>query len=69
LTLWEGKFEGLNYTWLRWCDEAGNLLLTGDELAQKTMLEKKQQTERAENAENELEKLKEKLRQQDVNLD
>jgi hypothetical protein len=54
---------------LRWCDEAGNLLLTGDELAQKTMLEKKQQTERAENAENELEKLKEKLRQQDVNLD
>jgi Uma2 family endonuclease len=55
LTLWEGKFEGLNYTWLRWCDEAGNLLLTGDE--------------RAENAENELEKLKEKLRQQSINLD
>jgi hypothetical protein len=55
LTLWEGEFEAITNTWLRWCDEAGNLLLTGDE--------------RAINAENELEKLKEKLRQQSISLD
>ena len=69
LTLWEGEFEGFTNTWLRWCDQAGNLLLTGDELAQKTMLEKQEQRERAENAENELERLKEKLRQQNISLD
>jgi Uma2 family endonuclease len=62
LTLWEGEFESVTTTWLRWCDENGNLLLTGDEMAQ-------QQKQRAENAENELEKLKEKLRQQGINLE
>lgn len=31
LSLWEGTFEGKHYTWLRWCDRNGNLLLTGDE--------------------------------------
>ncbi|NEO83325.1 MAG: Uma2 family endonuclease [Spirulina sp. SIO3F2] len=34
LTIWSGKFEGKQYDrWLRWCDLAGNLLLTGDEQA------------------------------------
>jgi Uma2 family endonuclease len=69
LTFWEGEFEGLNTTWLRWCDENGNLLLTGDELAQKAILETQEANKKAENAENELEKLKEKLRQQGINLD
>lgn len=55
LTLWEGEFENLNNVWLRWCDEEGNLLLTGDESAQK--------------AEKELQELKEKLCQQGINLD
>jgi hypothetical protein len=55
LTLWEGEFENLNNVWLRWCDEEGNLLLTGDESAQK--------------AEKELQELKEKLRQQGINID
>ncbi len=55
LTFWEGEFEGISNTWLRWRDEAGNLLLTGDE--------------RAEKAENELERLREKLHQQGINLD
>ncbi len=31
LTLWQGKFEEKDFTWLRWCDDQGNLLLTGDE--------------------------------------
>ncbi|WP_017295688.1 Uma2 family endonuclease [Geminocystis herdmanii] len=55
LTLWEGEFENFKGVWLRWCDENANLLLTGDESAQK--------------AEKELQELKEKLRQQGINLD
>ena len=34
LTIWHGIFEGLEYDWLRWCDASGNILLTGNELAQ-----------------------------------
>ncbi|HEY9811916.1 MAG TPA: Uma2 family endonuclease [Candidatus Sericytochromatia bacterium] len=33
VTLWEGVFEGKREVWLRWCDQSGNLLLTGDERA------------------------------------
>ena len=33
LTLWDGEFEGLATTWLRWCDREGNLLPTGAERA------------------------------------
>ncbi len=35
LTIWHGIFEGKEYDWLRWCDESGNILLTGDERAEK----------------------------------
>lgn len=31
LTLWSGRFERRHYTWLRWCDAHGNLILTGQE--------------------------------------
>jgi Uma2 family endonuclease len=31
LRLWQGAYEGLTDTWLRWCDADGNLLLTGAE--------------------------------------
>lgn len=33
LVQWQGQLEGSRYPWLRWCDAAGNLLLTGDEQA------------------------------------
>ena len=36
LTLWQGRFEGALATYLRWCDESGALLLTGDEDAAAT---------------------------------
>ncbi|MGB3511912.1 MAG: Uma2 family endonuclease [Microcoleaceae cyanobacterium] len=35
LTIWPGIFEGKEYNWLRWCDESGRILLTGDERAEK----------------------------------
>lgn len=33
LTLWQGGYEGREYTWLRWCDAASNLIPTGAERA------------------------------------
>ena len=48
LTLWEGEFEGRGDVWLRWCDQEGNVLPTGDERAQ-------QAQQRAEHAESQLE--------------
>jgi Uma2 family endonuclease len=33
LTLWQGVFENVNYTWLRWCDAEGNVIPTVEELA------------------------------------
>ena len=39
LTLWDGVFENLHGTWLRWCDESGNVIKTGDEIAAEKNLE------------------------------
>lgn len=33
LTLWEGEFEGITDTWLRWCEAAGQMIPTGKERA------------------------------------
>ncbi|MCU0541168.1 MAG: Uma2 family endonuclease [Oscillatoriaceae cyanobacterium Prado104] len=33
LTLWQGEFENINATWLRWCYPSGNPIPTGDELS------------------------------------
>ncbi len=47
LTLWTGFFEGINGEWLRWCDAAGNLLLTGHERALQADVRAAQAEERA----------------------
>jgi len=31
--LWQGEYEGLARTWVRWCDQAGNVIPTGAERA------------------------------------
>lgn len=62
LTLWEGEFEGRNDTWLRWCDQDDNVLMTGDERA-------KQEKQRAENAEKRAQLLAERLRALGVDPD
>ena len=33
LHLWQGKFEGHEDAWLRWCDANGEVILTGEERA------------------------------------
>jgi Uma2 family endonuclease len=32
--LWEGDYEGVRAVWLRWCDQEGNVIPTGAELAE-----------------------------------
>lgn len=34
LTLWEGEYEGHRDTWLRWCDQQGQVIPTGRERAE-----------------------------------
>ena len=48
LGLWQGSYQNQTMLWLRWWDEAGNLLLIGDERAQLERLRGEQQRERAE---------------------
>lgn len=39
LGIWQGEFEGVAAAWLRWCDQAGNWLLTDTEQAQAQLLQ------------------------------
>jgi Uma2 family endonuclease len=57
--LLEGVFEGINRTWLRWCDREGNVIPTGAERAEA-------ERQRANRAEQELARLREKLREMGV---
>ncbi|MDJ0518742.1 MAG: Uma2 family endonuclease [Trichodesmium sp. MO_231.B1] len=62
LTIWHGIFEGKEYDWLRWCDESGNILLTGDERAE-------QEKQRAEQEKQRADRLAELLRERGINPD
>ncbi|MCP2729572.1 hypothetical protein [Limnofasciculus baicalensis] len=55
LGVWQGTRDSRTGYWLRWWDEAGNLLLWALELAQ-------EQRQRAEEAESQLETLRQRLR-------
>ena len=48
LTIWHGKFEGIETDWLRWRDHRGHLLLTGEERAEQERQRAEQEHERAE---------------------
>ncbi|MDY6897582.1 MAG: Uma2 family endonuclease [Cyanobacteriota bacterium] len=60
LTLWSGKFEARQDSWLRWCYEDGTVLPTGDERASSA-------EQRASSAEQKAAKLAEKLREMGIN--
>jgi Uma2 family endonuclease len=57
--LWDGVFEGISDTWLRWCDREGNVIPTGAERAE---AEKK----RANRAKKELARLRKILREKGI---
>lgn len=48
LTLWEGEYEGQQETWLRWCDQEGNLILTGAEASQRERQRAERERQRVE---------------------
>ena len=48
LTLWQGDYEGVNTTWLRWCDGKGNLIPTGAERARAEHQRAEAERQRAE---------------------
>ncbi|HEX4949959.1 MAG TPA: Uma2 family endonuclease [Blastocatellia bacterium] len=56
LTLWEGEYEGVRDTWLRWCDQDGRIIPTGKEA-------RDLEAARADNAEAEVERLRAELAQ------
>jgi len=60
--VWQGKRENRDGYWLRWWDEAGNLLLWGSELVQQEREVKEQERKAKEAALKRLEELEQKLR-------
>jgi len=63
LAVWRGVFQGAEEDWLRWRDQQGNLILTGDEQAEQQRRNAEQQRQRAEEAELRAERLAAQLRQ------
>jgi len=48
IRLWEGEYEGWQATWLRWCDERGNLIPTGKERSEQEKQRAEAEAQRAE---------------------
>jgi Uma2 family endonuclease len=69
LVLWEGTFEGLTATWLRWCDAQRNLLPTALERVEQERERAEQERERAEQERERAERLEERLRELGHDLD
>jgi hypothetical protein len=59
LGLWEGTYQGISRRWLRWYREGGHWILTPEEL----------ERERANRAEEEVRRLRDRLQQLGLNPD
>lgn len=62
LMLWEGEFEGMTQVWLRWCQQDGTVIPTGNEQAD-------QEKQRADQEKQRADRLAERLRSMGVDLD
>ncbi len=76
LRFWDGVFEDKEDTWLRWCDEQGNIIPTGEERARMEAKARQQAEARADHeaearreAEDRAAQLAAKLRELGVNPD
>ncbi len=63
VTLWEGTYEGITDTWLRWCEQDGQLIPTGKEGREQEAARAAQEAARAESAEAEVARLRAELAQ------
>ncbi len=72
LGLWQGHYQGIDRTWLRWYDEQGNWIPTPLETQKQLTQQEKQRAEeerqRADKAELEIQKLRELLKQSGVDI-
>jgi hypothetical protein len=62
LGIWPGKYENLEYPWLRWWDEQGKLLLTSNERAEQEAQRAEQEAQRAAEHRQRAERLAAQLR-------
>jgi hypothetical protein len=60
--LWQGGYEGVEQTWLRWCDQEGRLILTGAERTEQERQRAEQERQRAEQEHQRAERLAAQLR-------
>lgn len=67
--LWEGAFESMQATWLRWHDESGNLIPTPEEFARTASQEAERAETQARSAQKRLAQLEAKLRELGVDPD
>ncbi|MET0097346.1 MAG: Uma2 family endonuclease, partial [Arthrospira platensis] len=61
LGIWRGQYSNVELPWLRWWDNQGNLLLTGDERARIERQRAENQRQRAEQAELELQQERQRV--------
>lgn len=69
VTLWDGEYEEMTGTWLRWIDGEGNLLLTGKERAEQERQRAEQEHQRAEQERQRADALAAKLRELGIDPD
>jgi hypothetical protein len=62
LTMWEGTYQGINRSWLRWCDRDGKVLPTGEERAAAERQRADAAEERADHAADLIRRLQAQLR-------
>jgi len=62
LGIWQGRYQNMDLPWLRWWDQAGNLLLTGEERAEQERQRAEQERQRAEQEHQRAERLAAQLR-------
>jgi hypothetical protein len=53
LTVWQGKFEDVEDSWLRWCDAGGVVLATGEEQKQRADQERQRANHEQQRADRE----------------
>jgi len=69
LRLWEGWFEGHHETWLRWCDQKGQVFFTGSEQADEERLRRQWVEEQAELVEEQAEEARTQARLAEAQAD
>ncbi|MFM9961196.1 MAG: Uma2 family endonuclease [Planctomycetaceae bacterium] len=69
LTLWDGHYAGIRGNWLRWCDQQGRVLLTGDERAIQEQQRADQEQQRANDEQQRADEERQRADQQQLRAD